>query len=576
MRVIAGSYERYLFGFSLSPPASGLGGEGAHALASDPPGESVGGQEDEAARRNGERKEDESEEEDAGTEGRSLGRAGSGRTQRPQGTERTEIGRLPLLFSYGAHLGPVKSLAVSGQVAVSGGADDVIKIYDLKSSADMGSLMQHQGAVTALQFHGPQGHPTHLLSGGEDSKVCIWDADTWQHLKTLNGHRGAVNDLSIHPSGRLALSVSRDNTLRMWSLLHGKSPFHSRLPQEGHLVSFAPGEGASYALVQGGGPGDGGDVALHQSEDGKEIRKLTHGGRVLSMVHHSENLAVTAGEESTIRVWHADTPEPILTVESAHKTRIKAVATASLAGDGSAEEHSLPSLIASASSDGVVRVWDPRMIRRKKGASGGAEEGGVPLPLFEAETRARLTCLSIGGVSGPPLKKTAELGGARAPDKKGGIKTAETEGIRSSSLSSGARAGERGKVRKASKENGNDDVTLNALRERKLHGDGRVDAGDEGRVKKKRQVSGLALGERSGSAKKAKGVLASKGGDWSHVVKRKERLDDSEVRKEGGKKARQVEGKGEVRRATKVGRGSSGSKGRKADDSLVSIPVKRG
>lgn len=58
---------------------------------------------------------------------------------------------LPLLFNYPAHLGPVKSLAASGNVAVTGGSDDVIKIFDLKGKADMGTLMKHEGAVTCLK-----------------------------------------------------------------------------------------------------------------------------------------------------------------------------------------------------------------------------------------------------------------------------------------------------------------------------------------------------------------------------------------------------------------------------------------
>ena len=63
----------------------------------------------------------------------------------------TEPQKLGSAFSYGAHLGPIKSLAVSGNVAVSGGTDDVIKIYDLKARSDMGALLQHEGGVTCLQ-----------------------------------------------------------------------------------------------------------------------------------------------------------------------------------------------------------------------------------------------------------------------------------------------------------------------------------------------------------------------------------------------------------------------------------------
>ncbi len=42
-----------------------------------------------------------------------------------------------------------------------------------------------------------------------------------------------------------------------------------------------------------------------------------------------------------------------------------------------------PYLVASASSDGVVRVWDVRMAVKEK-----------PNPLAEANTKSRLTCLA--------------------------------------------------------------------------------------------------------------------------------------------------------------------------------------
>lgn len=42
-----------------------------------------------------------------------------------------------------------------------------------------------------------------------------------------------------------------------------------------------------------------------------------------------------------------------------------------------------PYLVASASSDGVIRVWDVRMALKEK-----------PIPLAEAKTNSRLTCLA--------------------------------------------------------------------------------------------------------------------------------------------------------------------------------------
>lgn len=37
----------------------------------------------------------------------------------------------------------------------------------------------------------------------------------------LSGHKEPITSVSIHPSGKLALSVSKDNTMKLWNLVQG-------------------------------------------------------------------------------------------------------------------------------------------------------------------------------------------------------------------------------------------------------------------------------------------------------------------------------------------------------------------
>lgn len=39
----------------------------------------------------------------------------------------------------------------------------------------------------------------------------------------LSGHKEAITSISIHPSGKLALSVSKDNTMKLWNLVQGNT-----------------------------------------------------------------------------------------------------------------------------------------------------------------------------------------------------------------------------------------------------------------------------------------------------------------------------------------------------------------
>ncbi|KAK9816721.1 hypothetical protein WJX72_004220 [[Myrmecia] bisecta] len=158
-------------------------------------------------------------------------------------------------FTYPAHQGPVKCVAVGAQLVASGGADDQIHLYDLQAGTDLGFLMSPgDGAVTAVKFYTPRATaaPTHLFSGSADGGLSIWKAGGgWECLKTLKGHRREITGLTIHPTGRLALTTSRDETLRMWDLVKGRCPYDTKVPAGSELVEFST-SGSSYASAAAG------------------------------------------------------------------------------------------------------------------------------------------------------------------------------------------------------------------------------------------------------------------------------------------------------------------------------------
>ena len=80
------------------------------------------------------------------------------------------------MFAYTPHQGSVRALAMpnqggkAGQLLVSGGVDEHIRMYDLRRRAEAGELLYHKGTITCLGFVGS----SHLLSGSDDGTVCIW------------------------------------------------------------------------------------------------------------------------------------------------------------------------------------------------------------------------------------------------------------------------------------------------------------------------------------------------------------------------------------------------------------------
>ncbi|XP_073005895.1 uncharacterized protein [Typha latifolia] len=281
------------------------------------------------------------------------------------------------LFSYPSHTAPIKSVAAAGPVAASGGADDAIRIYDLSSSSEVGALLDHQGAVTALAFFSSPlapSVPRNLLSAAEDGAVCIYDADPFVHLKTVPVvHRRGVADLAVHPSGRLALAVGRDASLAMVNLVRGRRSFSCRLDREASIVEYGGEGGDRFVMVADE------RITVHDSEDAKLVHEIDGGKKVLCVASGESGLLFAGGEDRCVTAWDTSSGKVAYSIPDAHLTRIKGVVV--FKGRNDAPE--TPKLVASASSDGVIRVWDVRMTAKEKS-----------IPLAEANTKSRLTCLA--------------------------------------------------------------------------------------------------------------------------------------------------------------------------------------
>lgn len=133
------------------------------------------------------------------------------------------------VFHFEAHSLSIKSIDLAKRYLVTGSNDEHIRIYDLQKRKELGTLLSHQGTVTALKFSNETSSDSNsaksgkwLLSGSEDGKIIIWRSKDWEAFGTLKGHLDKINDLEIHPSGKVAVSVSRDNTIRLWNLMTAK------------------------------------------------------------------------------------------------------------------------------------------------------------------------------------------------------------------------------------------------------------------------------------------------------------------------------------------------------------------
>ena len=197
-------------------------------------------------------------------------------------------------------------------------------------------------------------------------------------LQVMSGHRKEITSLSIHPSGKLALSTSRDSTLRIWDLIKGRCSYHHVLDATADVVAFSP-SGALYALVVGD------KVTIHKiGQEAGLSGELPHPRRVMCMAWADDDVLLTGTEAGSIHAW--DVPSGVQTCEKvkAHQTRLRGLAVGSrelLASPDTQAQFT----VASAASDGVVKTWC---------FSPSVEQAELQ-PVSEVATGARLTCLTL-------------------------------------------------------------------------------------------------------------------------------------------------------------------------------------
>lgn len=143
--------------------------------------------------------------------------------------------------------GPCSSAAASGDLAVTGGNDGAIRVWDLPIGRELRAVPAHAGIVTALAFH-PTG--SLFVSGGVDRAIHAWDARTGRRLRTFAGHESPVRALAFLPGGSLVISVASDG-VRLWDFASGRAVRTLSMNGVG-ACSVAVGLGARQIVVTGG------------------------------------------------------------------------------------------------------------------------------------------------------------------------------------------------------------------------------------------------------------------------------------------------------------------------------------
>lgn len=296
----------------------------------------------------------------------------------------------------GPHAARVTAVAANatGDTLLTAAEDGSVRLWGLDERgvwAASGDLTGHRAGVWAAAF---SSDGARVATAAADRTVRVWNLAVGGGPTVLSGHGGGVYGVAFSPDGRTIATGAADDSVRLWDVATGTL----RTTLSGHSatvfgLAFTPDGGL---LASAGGDGT---VRLWDPADGRPVATLAgHTRRVFNVAIAPDGRSlVSAGEDATSRIWSL--PEGVPGGVLRHPERVNAAAF-SATGDR----------VATASTDGVLRLWDPgtaEVVSSLRGHSAGlwslAACGGPASPTWLTGSADKTARVWDSGLDPEPL-----------------------------------------------------------------------------------------------------------------------------------------------------------------------------
>ncbi|GAB4366680.1 MAG: hypothetical protein Kow00121_04300 [Elainellaceae cyanobacterium] len=269
----------------------------------------------------------------------------------------SDYANLTLASTLNGHTDEVEATAISpdGQTLASGGADDTIKLWNLKTNELVRTLSGRFGNVLAVAISPDQ---QTLVSGNVEEAIEIWNLKQGELIRTLSQHSDTVIAVAVSSDGQTLVSGGGDNTVKVWSLQTGEL-LHTLADHASPIWSVAISPDGKTIVSSSWDE----TIKIWDLQTGELLRTLVgHSAPVRSVVVSPDGKTIVSGsDDDTIKLWELDTGELIRTF-SEHSGSVYSIA---ISPDGQT--------IVSGSFDKTVKVWNlltGELIRTLSGHSG--------------------------------------------------------------------------------------------------------------------------------------------------------------------------------------------------------------
>lgn len=230
-----------------------------------------------------------------------------------------------LIRTLKAHTTPVITAAIdrTGTLLATGGADGVVKVWDIRGGYVTHTFRGHAGVISALSFFEATGSSDEtgispknrrrqrrksstardeemgdveindrgltasfrLASGSEDGKIRIWDLEKRKAISTLDSHVSVVRGFDFLSAENVLVSASRDKTAILWDARSWKVRKVIPILEGVESVGFLRDGMFIYT------GGENGRLRIWQTDNGREVTQEQdtgdEGDGVVHILYHS-------------------------------------------------------------------------------------------------------------------------------------------------------------------------------------------------------------------------------------------------------------------------------------------------
>ncbi len=296
-----------------------------------------------------------------------------------------------LLGRFKGHEGLINGIdmAPDGRLAVSGGADRTVRVWNLVQRRCEQVLEGHSKGIHAVAI---SDDARVIVSGGEGERARVWNRKTGKCLRVLRGHVKSVDAVALSDDGHLVITGSSDTVVKLWDVKTGRE-IRSFQGHGGpvNALSFSPDR---KEILSGSGSHFSHDNSVKVWDVESGHCRLTlegHEKPVRAVVFDSQGKkALSGSEDGTMKLWDLHEGECLRTFHG-HTAQINDVV---LTRDG---RHAVSVSGSRFGKDNSVRLWDVETGRCLRSFEGG--KGPVTALGLSASGRYALTGGEEGEVS---------------------------------------------------------------------------------------------------------------------------------------------------------------------------------